>query len=63
MKTSQIDYGNDMDNLGTLGQMVDDLGIEDPDEMVGFSLPDGAKKGQEIEEKKTPALSSKILDL
>ena len=44
-KTSQMDYGNDLDNLGTLGQMPDDLGLEDPDEMVGFSLPDGAKKG------------------
>ena len=58
-----MDYGNDLDNLGTLGQMPDDLGLDDPDEMVGFSLPDGAKKGQEIEEKKIPALTSKILDL
>lgn len=44
--------------------MPDDLGLEDNnEEMVGFALPEGARKGQGIEEKKTPALTAKILDL
>ena len=57
----------DPNDLGTLsGLMPDDLGIEDgaKEEMVGFCLPDGAKRGQEdIEEKKNPSLTAKILDL
>ena len=63
-KKSSVDLGqNDLGNLSAL--IPDDLALEDGaiEEMVGFSLPEGAKKGQDIEERKNPALTAKILDL